>query len=186
MNAFEQVVHAAVDAVARPSQQARHDADVFGDRHVREEPDRLNRIADAAAKRDRVHRPHVNAVDQDRAAGRLDEPVHRSQQRRLPAARRTDDRDDFAGRDVERDAAQGVAVGVGIANADVVEADRRSAQARAALRKAEAASAGDWPPSTAAFMRCAASVVICGETASRVLAMPAFFASAPARTTGAT
>ncbi len=43
----------------RPAQQRRNDGDVLRDRHVREQTDGLNRVADASAQLDRIERRDV-------------------------------------------------------------------------------------------------------------------------------
>jgi hypothetical protein len=48
-----------------PAEQARHDADVLLDRHVREQADLLDRVADPPPQRGRVEAVDVLAVDGD-------------------------------------------------------------------------------------------------------------------------
>ena len=73
-------------------------------RHLHEEPDVLERAADAE-RGDRVRRlvGDVDAVEQDRARGRLVDPGELVEERRLAGAVRADQRDDRAARDREVD-----------------------------------------------------------------------------------
>src|ERR1700681_2125586 len=52
------------------------------------------------------------AVDRHRAGGRLEEAGKRVEQRRLPAARWTDDGDELAGIDADRDVGYGLEIAV--------------------------------------------------------------------------
>ena len=76
-------------------------------RLVREQPDLLDDVADAAAQLDRVDVRDVLAVELDPAGGRLDQPVDHPQRRRLAAAGRPDERDQLAAADVEVELAHG-------------------------------------------------------------------------------
>ena len=54
-----------------------------------------------------VERLHVDAVEEDRPLGRLEQPGQALDERRLAAAAPADDGDRAPGRDLERDAAAG-------------------------------------------------------------------------------
>ena len=81
----------------RPAEQARHGGDVVRDRHVREEPDLLDHVADPAPELGLVELADAAAVDPDVALGEVDEPVDELHRRRLAAARRADEAADLAG-----------------------------------------------------------------------------------------
>ena len=74
---------------------------------MREQSDLLDHVADAPAERRDVLGHHVHAVDQDLAAGRIDEAVDHLQRRRLAAARRADEDADLARRDRQRKVVDG-------------------------------------------------------------------------------
>ena len=63
------------DAAALPSLELRNRPDVLGHGSVGHEADRLDHVADPAAKTNGVLVHHVSAVDLDGAGGGLDEPV---------------------------------------------------------------------------------------------------------------
>ncbi len=50
----EELLGAAATPVGAPAEEARHDADVLGDRHVRKEADLLDHVADRASQLDRI------------------------------------------------------------------------------------------------------------------------------------
>ena len=82
----EELVDALTDPLLRPAEQLRHDGRVPGHRHVREEADLLDHVADVAAKLRRVERSHAGVVEQDVALVDVDEPVHHLHRGRLAAA----------------------------------------------------------------------------------------------------
>ena len=98
---LQQLVDPAADPVLGPAEQPRHGADVRAHRLVREQPDVLDDVADPAAQLHRVDAGDVLAVEQDPAAGRLDQPVDHPQHRRLAAAGRADQHHELAGRHVQ-------------------------------------------------------------------------------------
>ena len=75
------------DPRLRPAEQARHGGDVVGDRHVREEPDLLDHVADPAPQLDDGQVADAAPVDRDVALVEGDQPVDQLQRRRLAAAR---------------------------------------------------------------------------------------------------
>ena len=87
-------------------QQPRHERDVRGDRHVREQPDVLDHVAGLAAQRDRVPRRDAAAVHPHLAGVGAQQPVDQPQQRGLAAAAAADQRHHLAFGDRERDVAQ--------------------------------------------------------------------------------
>src|SRR4029079_8557405 len=90
----------------RPAQQARHGRDVVADRLMREEADLLDDVADAPPELRQLAGPGVDPVDEDPALGRLDEPVHHLERRRLAASRRApEDADLASGRPPREDGA---------------------------------------------------------------------------------
>ena len=80
----KQLGHPCVDARRGPGEQPRHRGDVLGDGLMREQPDLLDDVPDPPPERDGILPQDVVPVDEDRAGGRLDEPVHHLQGRRLP------------------------------------------------------------------------------------------------------
>ena len=99
----EQLGGARLDPRARPAEQPRNRADVPLDRHVREEPDLLDDVADRAAQLGQVVVADRPAVDADVAARELDQPVDELERRRLAAARRPDEDADVSRRHGERE-----------------------------------------------------------------------------------
>ena len=73
--------------------------DVVDDGHVRVERVVLEDHGDVAGARGQPR--HVSVADHDRAGGRRLEPGERPQQRRLPAARRTEEREELAVLDLD-------------------------------------------------------------------------------------
>ena len=65
--------------------------DVLADRHVREEPDLLDHVADPAPQLDDREVADAAAVDPDVALVEGDQPVDQLQRRRLAAAGRADE-----------------------------------------------------------------------------------------------
>ena len=72
---LDQLVDPARDGGGVLAEQAGRDPDVLGHRHVREQADALEHVADAAAQHDRVDGPDVLAGDPDRPFARVDQPV---------------------------------------------------------------------------------------------------------------
>ena len=98
--------------------QQGHGHHVGDDLLVREQPDLLDDVADAAAQLDRVDVGDVLAVEHDPARGGLDQPVDHLQRRRLAAAGRADQADHLAALHVEVELVhRDRAVGVGLAHA---------------------------------------------------------------------
>ena len=107
------------------AQQARGDPDVLGHRHVREQADALEDVANAAAQRDRVDGPDILAGDPDRALARVDQPVDQPQQRGLAGAGRADDRQELPLADRKRHTVEHLAAAVAVAFADGIEGNDR-------------------------------------------------------------
>ena len=124
----EQLLGPPCDALLRPPEQSRHGSDVVRDGLMREEPDLLDDVADAASQGGRLLAKHVLPIDEDGSAGRLDEPVDHLQRGRLARAAGADEDADLSGGDLERQLVDGqlslVALG------DVAELHRRAARAR--------------------------------------------------------
>jgi len=183
----EQLVDARGDARCVPAQQLRHDRDVLPDREMREEPDRLDRVADPAPQLRARHARNVTAVDLDRAAARDLEPVERPQERAFAAARGAEQHDELTRRDVEGVDGERVAIGAGVPDPDVADDDRRAAHTLACpARKSRATSAGSrCRRSTSPLSRRMTSSVSSGASASSAAASVGLRRSASARTTGA-
>ena len=81
-----ELIDALRDARAVPAEQARHRRNVVPDRHVGQQPDLLDDVADAAPKRDRILGHDVATADENLAGRRLDQAVDHLQARRLAAA----------------------------------------------------------------------------------------------------
>ena len=96
MSVEELVDAGAPCAPARQRLEPRHDADVAGDGHVREQPDILQHVADAAPQADRLPLASIAALDHDDAGIRHQQPVDELEERRLPGAAAADQRDDLA------------------------------------------------------------------------------------------
>ncbi|CAN5256622.1 hypothetical protein BH20ACT8_BH20ACT8_12860 [soil metagenome] len=101
---LEQLVDACADLVVGPLEEPRHRGDVVRDRHVGEQADLLDDIADAAAQLVGVDVGDVLAVEDDPARRGLDEAVDQLHRGGLAAAGRPDQDDDLALRDVHRHA----------------------------------------------------------------------------------
>jgi hypothetical protein len=87
----EQFLDAGPGAGTIPAEQAGHGAHVGADGLVREEPDVLDDVADAAAQLDRVDPRDVVLAQQDPPGGGLDDPVDHLHRRRLAAPGRADE-----------------------------------------------------------------------------------------------
>ena len=120
---LEQLGGAVADAVLRPAKQPRHGADVVLDRHVREQPDLLEHVADAAPQLGELELAHAAAVDRDVALGDRDQAVDHLQRGRLAAPRRADEHADLPGRHLEAEVLHGCACAPGIALDHVFESD---------------------------------------------------------------
>src|SRR5690606_8705984 len=102
----------------------------LGDRHVREQPDLLDHVADVAAQLVGVGTGDVAAVDLDASRRRVDQAVDQPQRRALAAPRRPDEHDDLAARDVEREVLDRRAGLAREALLEVLESDHRMAHVR--------------------------------------------------------
>ena len=85
---LEQFVDAGADARLLPALEARHERDVARNRHVGEEADLLEHVADVPPQPDRVPVSGRVPLDADRARARREQPVDHLERRRLarPAA----------------------------------------------------------------------------------------------------
>ena len=101
---------------------------------MREEPDLLERVADAAAERGRFDRRHVRAVDQHSSRARFHEAIDHLERRRLAASRAAEEHEELAARDLERQPVDDD--GVAVAFRQLLEHDhaRRSAERRSVTR----------------------------------------------------
>ena len=79
--------------------------------------------ADDGGQVGQLHIPHVGAVDADSAAARIIQPRDQRAEGGLARSGLADQGERDAGRDVQVDAGQGGAVGAGVGEADVLEAD---------------------------------------------------------------
>src|SRR5208337_43153 len=131
----EQLVDPLLDARRVPVEQMGDGCNVARHRPMRKQAVALNDIAYAAPQLLARDRPGVAALDEDRAAGRLDEPVDHAQHGRLAAARGPYQRDDRAALYRERQALDG-GVRAEIA-ADVVDLDHAG---RSAMNSMSASS----------------------------------------------
>ena len=192
---LQQLVDAPRDLVAAPSEQRWNDRNVLRDRHVREEADGLNDVADAPPQLDGVYLGNVFLVDAYAARIERHEPIDGSQQRRLAAARGPEQHHELAAAALEGDVLDGIAIGVRIPNGGVLEPNGRGihfvflseVEGSIERRNAAATSAGSCcERSTAAFILAAAWSVIAGETALSTRAICGRAANAALRTTGAT
>ena len=93
---LKQLVDAVADPLLVPAEQLGHGGDVLGDGHVREQPDALDDVADAASQLVRVALGHVLPVEDDASGGRLDDAVDHLHGGGLAAAGRPDQDHDLA------------------------------------------------------------------------------------------
>ena len=93
---LDQLVDARGDARVVPAEQLRRDRDVLRHRHVREQADALEHVADPPPQHDGIGGAHVLAFDAHGAAVGLGQPVDQAQQRGLAGAGRPDDGEEFA------------------------------------------------------------------------------------------
>ncbi len=91
-----------------PAQHPGHHGDVLFNRHIREQANLLNDVADIAAQRDGIEIGCVFAVNKNLAAGGRDQPVNHLQRGGLAAARRAEQHAHFAFRHVQVDVIDGV------------------------------------------------------------------------------
>src|SRR5262245_18464375 len=115
------------DALLRPTQQLRHGIDVLGDRHVRQESDLLDDVADASAERDGVGARDVLILDDDASRIGLDQPVDDAHGRGLAAARRSIQHAGRAARHVEVEPVDGRPRRAREGLADVLQPDHSAA-----------------------------------------------------------
>src|SRR5690606_17625315 len=106
-------------------EEAGDGGDVLGDRLVREQPDLLDDVADAAPQLVGVDGGDVVAVEVDPPRGGLDHPVDEPQGGALAAAGRADEHEDLALGDVEVERLDGRDVRARVGPADSFEADQR-------------------------------------------------------------
>ena len=129
---LEGVPHLVVGGVGLPV------AEVAGDRAA-EQVGGLRHEADAAPQQLLVEVAHVDAVDEDGAAGDVEQPWDEVDERRLAGAGAADDRRRLARADGERDAAEHRRLGARVAERHVAELDRRRvARARDGSRRRRA------------------------------------------------
>ena len=100
---LEQLARARLDPLPVPAQQTRHRTDVRLHRHVREEADLLDHVADRAAQLRQVVVADLPAVDADVTARERDQPVDELERGRLAAARWADQNADLPRGDGERE-----------------------------------------------------------------------------------
>jgi hypothetical protein len=110
VNERERRAHTARDVLLRRRAHAQRKGDVPLDRHVREQGVVLEHEADVAV----VGLPagEVLALKLDRAGGRILEPCHHHQRRRLARSARAQQRDELAAADVDTDVIDGIAPAV--------------------------------------------------------------------------
>ena len=82
----EQLAGALARFAEVPAQQFRHHTNVLFDRHVGEEPDLLDDVADRATQLDGIVPIRILTIDKDLAGRRFDQPVDHLERRRLAAA----------------------------------------------------------------------------------------------------
>ena len=121
----EKLGGARTGLAALPAEEMRDGRGVLQDRLVREKADLLDHIADTAPELDGVDGGYVVPVQEYPAAGRLDEPVDHLHRGGLAAAGRSDERDQFALGDLERQVVDGCRP-VRVPLGDVLETDHDS------------------------------------------------------------
>lgn len=107
LHGVQQFVHPRGCLLLGPPQQARNDGDVLGNRHVGEQADLLNDVADVTPELVRIQRQHISTIDGDRTRARLDDPVDHLHRGGFTAPRRADEHDQFAGFDGHREVVDG-------------------------------------------------------------------------------
>src|SRR6516162_7822024 len=151
---LEQLANPVADPRPAPFQQPRHGGDVVLDRPVRKQPDRLDRVADAAPQLLGGRLGHVLAADPDRSRIGWDQPVDHSEGRRFAATRRAEQHTELAGAEGQRQAVDDPPLAIGFA--DLVDLDhaawyRRSTAERVCRIKSAASArkiAGKAPSNT--------------------------------------
>ena len=83
----QQFIDSGIDTALFPAEQSRHGCDILAHGTVREETVTLDRVADPTSQQMRRFSLRILAIDQHATAGRLDQPVDHSQQRRLAGTR---------------------------------------------------------------------------------------------------
>jgi hypothetical protein len=95
-----------LDARRFPPKEPGHHADVRGDRHVGEEADLLEDVADPPAELERIPLAGVAPPDRHMPAVRDDEAVDQLEERALARAAASDKRERLARRDIQIQTAQ--------------------------------------------------------------------------------
>ena len=98
----QQLLRAPPGLCRIPAEQARNDADVFGHRHVGEQADLLDDVADAAAQLHRIDPVGIAPGNEYLARGRKDQPIDHAQGSGLAATGRTQQHARLAVRNFER------------------------------------------------------------------------------------
>src|SRR4029453_1291155 len=114
---------------------------------VGEQADLLKPVADAAPEQMGRALPHVDALHQDAARGRLAQPVHELEAGGLPAPRAAEQPQALALRHAQRESVEGGALPVALAH--VLELDRRPA----ALEAVEHGGDATTPPRPPSLLR---------------------------------
>jgi len=94
---------------------------------VRKQPTGLDDVADPATQFVPVDVGDILVTEHDATLGRLDEPIDHLERRGLAAPGRTDEHDNFSGRDLEGDAVHGRVLLASVAFGDPLEQDRLAA-----------------------------------------------------------
>ena len=121
---LQQLVDARGLALLVPAEQPRRDGDVLRHRHVREQADLLEHVADAPPQRDGIERRAHRRRRCAPARGRLGQAIDELQQRGLAGAGCADDDQKFARLHIERDVIERRR-SITEALADILERDRR-------------------------------------------------------------
>ena len=78
---FQQFGDARRDPRLVPAQEPRRNADILAHRHVREQPDALEHVADAPPQRDGIERADVIPLEQHLPVGRHDQTIDEADER---------------------------------------------------------------------------------------------------------
>src|SRR2546427_1742053 len=97
----EELAHARSDALGGPPLEARHQTDVALDREVREQPDLLDDVADAAAQPGGLERVRGPSRDPDLARRGLEQTIDQLEGRGLARAAAPEQHQRFPGSDAE-------------------------------------------------------------------------------------
>ena len=89
-----------------PREQARDERDVLFDGPMREQPELLNDVADAAAQLDGIKGSGVASVEQDGSGGWLEQAIDEPQRGGFPGSAAPEENEGFAGVDLEAEAVQ--------------------------------------------------------------------------------